>query len=292
MKNLVWILVFVSVIMSCSEHATNNVQTIDGEYLPIKQGNYWVFDTWMINENNQEITGTRAIDSLYVSNYGINIFENDNTNQAIVLRFRDNQLIDTIHFKIKDNFVYSEGLFVDSIIRDDSRAYRFIDKNLSTQWNICSYYFDFSILYSGYIMPCQLATIYNGYTDKSETINVNGVDLKMEMLKIRKDNVYSMYHKFDTSKTMKILIRDTVNGVPTETFKDTIVFYADTCYINLFKPKIVYIGLIKDIGFGKILENPFTVTSTKDVDLPQIKNEYYKVNGRVCILKRYKIENK
>ncbi len=292
MKKLICLIAVMIGLISCAEHAANNVVTVDGEYLPISKGNYWVFDTWELDIFNNQIESTKAEDSLFVAETGVNLFSQDNTNQAIILKFRNGILIDTIKFKMKDNYVYSNGGFIDSIVINESKDYKFIDKDFPYFWNVSIDTFKFVMNFSGLPMNCKQISLFNAYSENEELITIDGTAFQLMMYEFRKDSKNILKHYFENSKIITYIKIDTIDGVQVITSKDSVYNYDDSCTVNLFYPKKTYIGFIKDVGIAQIVEKPYTVTSTKDRNIDYVKLVNYGVNGRYSILKRYKIIKK
>jgi hypothetical protein len=292
MKKLIYLLAMMLGLNACSDKATNNIKTQEGDYLPISKGNYWVYDTWELDIFNQEIPNTKTEDSLIVSETGINLYAQDNTNQAIILKFRNGQLIDTIKLKMNNDFVYCNGFFIDSLVRDNPGDYKLLDKDLPYTWNVKIDSLKFNMAFSGFSMPCKLNAIFNSYAEDDEQLNIDGLIKELKVYDYTKSCKYALDYSFDTSKIVQIVTWDTINGIPTEHKKDTMLFFKDTCNINIFLPKHLNIGFIDGIGFGRIIEKPYMVSSTKNREIERIKLINYGVNGRYSVLKRYKIINK
>lgn len=292
MIRIFFYVILVITMVSCSDNTSDPNSSLTNGFIPLAKGNYWIYDTYTVDIFNNIISNSLVNDSITVIDAGKNIFENDNSEQAKLLRFRDGKLLDTIYLKIKDNCVYSNGLFIDSLLREQACKWKILDQSLPVNWNFAINDYTFTMNYAGYPLNCKLHQAYNAYDEPTRNLQIDNYNHTMYMYNYNKANIFRLEHYTESITKVIVIKWDTINGVPVQrkdTIEKTII---DTCNIKMIISKSSYWGYIKNVGIGYIKENPYSISSSKDKQTDTIPLLNYKVNGVESTLKRYKLYNK
>lgn len=145
MKKLLMLLALTLFVVSCSDDDDNPVNPDPNKvYMPLKAGNYWLYDTYDLDMQNQINTETKQVDSLVSGEKTTYLLK-----EAYLLKqFTDGELNGNYHFYTEAGSVFAEsnyilplntgfGLPIDKITNQWVKIADFS----STNWNVLTHQF-------------------------------------------------------------------------------------------------------------------------------------------------------
>lgn len=132
MSSKIFMLFSIIFLLSCKENVPIYISPDTMKFFPLKVGNYWVYESYSIDDKYNRISGTESIDSLVVtakiSLLGSSCF--------VILRYNDGIFKDTLFLYIDKNQLFRlHNGETDSIPGLVSKFFKIGDLDLK-EWNI------------------------------------------------------------------------------------------------------------------------------------------------------------
>jgi hypothetical protein len=265
--NQILIIIVLILFISCKESPLDSPSPA-ANYLPLKIGNYWIYNSYRKDMNNNYIPNTIITDSIVVE-----IKEKIQGHDAFYLiRYRDNIPIDTIIAANHENFLYllfdSSNTYIPQLQRKWLPVIDYsVDKE--QQWNIFkTVFYNYPIVLDGNIYPSTYWHTINGEYVYADSIEINGLAVFSK----------KYINKYDSWLDASILWK--FHDIDSTSYYDTLKY---TKYMKYYDKYHIAEG----IGFYKIQRDSYIINTVTEPSTSF--TNVIEVNGEESILKRYKI---
>ena len=193
------VVIIAFLLVSCEDSGTSTISKTT-HYLPLKVGNYWIYNTYEIDQNLKIIAGTQAIDSMVIVAEG-NFYGRKSYK---MVNFRNGSPVDTSYY-------YSDGLIVYEYFNYSS----FFNFDYH-KWQVCAGKLedDFAHLLDTNINNFTFKALKQQVIDTNEFTSNNYIE-------------YSYPTGFSDTNSNNIILRSTFNS--------KIIFGLDINTINAYK---------------------------------------------------------
>jgi hypothetical protein len=254
-------------LISCSDGGTDTDEQIErpdfSKYMPLNIGNYWVYNSWSVDENNNKILGSESIDSLAVVSQNM-----DGADKVYnLVMYRNNTALDTIKLKKSGDDMMQNGIIYDTAsIKNDFWMTTMMQLNPGF-WNVATFYEKMSMTFNDSLKTFDASLLYNMSQNPIVLREFNGVKVKTYSTTLKRDG------KFIGFTGQKKNGTDIIDS---------------TYYIKKTRLKQNYTAYALGIGIVSIKELPspeYTTVGRKDIPNQYPKRIFY---GREASLIRYK----
>ncbi len=263
-------LILLSILIISCEENINEPSKLNRDFLPLKVGNYWIYQYNQLDMNKQVIDGSQYIDSLVVEKKE---FVEDDLYTFYLVFYKDGIAYDTLFLREKNNriFFYENP---DTNIKGFAKRWMpriNFNTGLDESWNIFNeHIFDYKENLNGkdYIGTYNITD--NGKLISEDSILFNG------------NLFFSKYfnHKYDSR--LQFLIFE-------KRYIDENLYVIDTIVYNKIFQYTEEYRLLEGVGFSKFGRNPHRlIVFTEPSSTISSSNNFL---GWERILLRYKINN-
>ena len=238
------------VLTSCEDNTNPN--PVESDYFPLTLGNYWVFNSYELYNNNRKISGTEKRDSVVVEKK----LTLEGKTASLLSVYRDEQIYDSIYISKETSKVYM--LFDENDIdvpNFKSQWFLIADfsKTSNTEWHLYD-----SILtnYSYNFEDSTINTTYhhtiNGRFEYEENFPYNNVSIKSKVFQIKYDTrLYFLYKFPDNIST-------------------------DEVEVNRLRQNNYHFTFAENIGLARIKYDPYVISTRTIPFTIYSKTESYK----------------
>ena len=261
---LLLIIIIGSYLTSCSD-STEPTQENSTKFLPLKTGNYWIFNSYEKDFNNGIIYSTQSLDSVVIEN----MTTIDGVPAYFFVRYRNGEVYDTMFYSYDDGFV--NRLFDSiSIPIPGLKSTWFPIANFKTlmngTWNI------YKKLIINYIFIDENSEYISNYwhTINGEFIYVDYLDFEGGKYLTK-----SFINKYDSKLEYRRMIR------LSETSYDTVLVTRLLKYYDKYQ-------FVEGIGLFKMQRDSYTINTTTSPSSTFGNVEY--VKGFESLLKKFHVK--
>lgn len=192
LRNILFFSFTILVLISCTNDTTKPTVNDDANYLPMKVGNYWVYQYFQLDPSFRKIDTTLAMDSIVITESKIVDFRT-----AFVFDvFRNGSKIDQMYFSSDYYGFYKIADSVtDKIETLSSRWIKFLNL-YDTVWNeYGSYDKDLYYNFDNLIVNSSLQYVITGYKSlNSYYFTVNDTSVQAYQTYLKKDRIRKFYY--------------------------------------------------------------------------------------------------
>ncbi|MFC2131039.1 hypothetical protein ACFLSQ_06355 [Bacteroidota bacterium] len=268
-KNEILLITLLSlfILISCDDSASP-MPGAENNYLPLKVGNYWIYNSFKKDMNNNIMYNTLAEDSVVIE-WSENIM---GVKAFFFVRYREGELLDTMTFANHKHFVYrlydSTGTYVPSL---EKTWFPIVDWDVQHkgQWNVFKKLFEnYPYAYWDSIYYGEFRHTVNGEYEYIDSIDIFG----MKYLSKKYSN------KYDSKYEVSMITKVNEQGGS---------YYYDTLHLTRLLKYYDKYQLAEGVGFFKIQKDSYIINTLTEPS--STLSNVIEVNGEESLLNRYKL---